>query len=63
VARRGRVILLADEGTSNNAIAQQRGLSRLTLNATRAAFLRSGIEAIDQRDAKRKRSRRVLNQA
>lgn len=60
VARRCRVILLAHEGTSNNAIAQQLGLSRPTVNATRAAFLRGGIEAI-QRDRKRKRSRRVLN--
>jgi transposase len=61
VARRCRVILLAHEGTSNNAIAQQLGLSRPTVNATRAAFLSGGIEAI-QRDPKRKRSRRVLNQ-
>jgi transposase len=60
VARRCRVILLAHEGTSNHAIAQQLGLSRPTVNATRAAFLRGGIEAI-RRDPKRKRSRRVLN--
>jgi transposase len=60
VARRCRVILLAHEGTSNNAIARQLGLSRPTVNATRAAFLQGGIEAI-QRDPKRKRSRRVLN--
>src|SRR5271165_4311041 len=60
VARRCRVILLAQEGISNNAIAQQLGLSRPTVIATRAAFLRGGIEAI-QRDPKRKRSRRVLN--
>jgi len=50
VARRCRVILLA----------QQLGLSRPTVNATRAAFLKGGIEAI-QRDPERKRSRRVLN--
>src|SRR5450432_2071612 len=61
VARRCRVILMAHEGISNNAIAQQLGLSRPTVNATRAAFLSGGIEAI-QRDPKRKRSRRVLNQ-
>jgi transposase len=60
VARRCRVILLAYKGTSNNAIAQQLGLSRPTVNATRAAFVRGGIEAI-QRDPQRKRSRRVLN--
>ena len=61
VARRCRVILLAHEGTSNSAIAQQLGLSRPTVNATRAAFLRGGIVAI-QRDPTRKRSRRVLTQ-
>ncbi len=60
VARRCRVILLAHEGTSNSAIAEQLGLSRPTVNATRNAFLRGGIEAI-QRDPKRKRSRRVLS--
>lgn len=60
VARRCRVILLAHEGTSNHAIAQQLGLSRPTVNAARAAFLQGGIEAI-RRDQKRKRSRRVLN--
>lgn len=60
VARRCRVILLAHEGTSNSAIAQQLGLSRPTVNATRAAFLRGGVEAL-QRDPKRKRSRRVLS--
>jgi transposase len=60
VARRCRVILLAHEGISNNAIAQQLCLSRPTVNATRTAFLRGGIEAI-QRDPERKRSRRVLN--
>jgi transposase len=60
VARRCRVILLAHEGTSNSAIAQQLGLSRPTVNATRAAFLRGGVEAL-QRDPQRKRSRRVLS--
>jgi len=54
------VILLAHEGISNSAIAEQLGLSRPTVNATRTAFLRGGIEAI-QRDPKRKRSRRVLS--
>jgi transposase len=61
VARRCRVILLAHAGTSNSAIAQQLGLSRPTVNATRAAFLRGGVEAL-LRDPKRKRSRRVLSQ-
>ncbi|MGH2397237.1 MAG: IS630 family transposase [bacterium] len=59
VARRCRVILLAHEGTSNSTIAQQLSLSRPTVNATRAAFLQGGMEAI-QRDRKRRRSRRVL---
>jgi transposase len=59
VARRCRIILLAHEGTTNSAIARQLDLSRPTVNATRAAFLQGGIEAI-QRDPKRKRSRRVL---
>lgn len=62
VARRCRVILLAHEGTSNSAIAQQLGVSRPTVNATRAAFLRGGIEAL-QRDPTRHRARRVLSQA
>jgi transposase len=49
VARRCRVILRAQEGMSNRAIAEQVGLSRPTGNATRASFLRGGLEAI-QRD-------------
>ena len=60
VARRCRVILLAHGGTSNSAIAAQLGLSRPTVNATRAAFLRGGVEAI-QRDPARQRARRVLS--
>jgi transposase len=60
VARRCRVIMMAHEGISNSAIAQQLGLSRPTINATRKAFLKGGIEGI-QRDPERKRSRRVLN--
>src|SRR5437867_2949408 len=44
VVRRCRVILLAHEGTANNAIAKQLSLSRPTVNAIRAAFLRGGIE-------------------
>ena len=43
-------------GIPNNAIAQQFGLSRPTVNAIRAAFLRGGVEALQQ-DPKRKRSR------
>lgn len=59
VARRCRVILLAHQGTSNNRIAQQLGLSRPTVRATRAAFGRGGVEAL-KHDPQRKRSRRVL---
>ena len=59
LGRKCRVVLLASEGTPNNAIAQQTGLSRPTVVATRAAFLGGGVEAL-QRRQKRKRSRRVL---
>jgi len=59
LARKCQVILLASEGVPNHAIAQQTGLSRPTVIATRAAFARGGVEAIRQRQ-KRKRSRRVL---
>ena len=59
VARKCEVILLAAEGIPHNAIAQKTGLSRPTVIATRAAFVRGGVEALRQRQ-KRKRSRRVL---
>src|SRR6266446_2519880 len=59
VARKCKVILLASEGVSNNGIAQQTGLSRPTVIATRTAFSRGGVEAIGRRQ-KRKRVRRVL---
>src|SRR5256886_4641010 len=62
VARKCQVVLLASEGLSNNAIAQQMGVSRPTVIATRAAFARGGVEAIRQKQ-KRKRSRRVLTPA
>jgi len=58
VARKCRVILLASEGVSNNLIANQTGLSRPTVIATRAAFARKGLDAIRGRPT-RKRSRRV----
>jgi len=58
VARKCRVILLASEGISNNLIANQTGLSRPTVIATRAAFTRKGIDAV-RRQQTRKRSRRV----
>ena len=59
VARKCRVILLASEGLANNVIAQQTGLSRPSVIATRNAFARGGVEAIRSRQ-KRKRLRRVL---
>src|SRR2546429_2323872 len=62
VARKCEVALLASAGLSNNAIAQQMGVSRPTVIATRAAFTRGGVEAIRQKQ-KRKRSRRVLKPA
>jgi transposase len=59
VKRKCQVILLAAEGVPNNRIAQQTGLSRPTVIATRVAFVRDGVEAIRRRQ-RRKRSRRVL---
>lgn len=49
VARRCQVILLASQGVSNYAIAQQTGLSRPTVMATRVAFSHGGIAALQQR--------------
>ncbi|HVH69670.1 MAG TPA: IS630 family transposase [Candidatus Dormibacteraeota bacterium] len=59
VARKCQVILLASQGLSNNLIARQTGLSRPTVIAARAAFVRGGVEAIRRRQT-RQRSRRVL---
>jgi transposase len=59
LARKCQVVLLASAGVPNNGIAQQTGLSRPTVIATRAAFKRGGVEAIRQRQ-KRQRARRVL---
>jgi transposase len=59
LARKCKVVLLASEGTPNNAIAQHTGLSRPTVIATRAAFVGGGVEAIRRRQ-RRQRSRRVL---
>src|SRR5260370_27317022 len=62
VARKCEVVLLASAGLSNNAIAQRMEVSRPTVIATRAAFARGGVEAIRQKQ-KRKRSRRLLTPA
>ena len=59
VARKCEAILLASQGGSNHSIAQQTGLSRPTVLATRAAFSRRGCEALRQ-PQKRQGSRRVL---
>lgn len=59
VARKCEVVLLASVGVSNSGIAQRTGLSRPTVIAARTAFERGGVEALRQRQ-KRKRSRRVL---
>ncbi len=59
LARQCRVLLLASQGVPNHAIAQQMGLSRPTVIATRAAFVSGGIEAL-RRSRKRKRTRPVL---
>lgn len=58
MARKCQVILLASEGISNNRIADQTGLSRPTVIATRTAFAQNGLDAIRRRQT-RKRSRRV----
>ena len=59
LAQRCRVILLASQGAANRAIAQQTGLSRPTVLATRAAFVQGGVEVLRQRP-RRKRGGRVL---
>jgi transposase len=58
-ARKCQVILLASQGVSNHAIAQQTGLSRPAILAARSAFAKRGIEALRE-PQKRKRSGRVL---
>ena len=57
--RRCRVILLASQGVANHSIAQQTGLSRPTVLATRAAFAKRGIAGICE-PQRRKRSSRIL---
>jgi len=59
VARRCQVILLASQGVANHSIAQQTGLSRPTVLATRAAFAQRGTAGISA-PQKRKRSGRIL---
>jgi transposase len=59
LARQCEVILLASQGIPNQTIAQRTGLSRPTVIATRKGFLTGGLEALGQRQ-KRKRRRSVL---
>jgi len=59
IARRCQVILLANQGVSNHSIAQQTGLSRPTVLATRAAFVERGTAGLCA-PQRRKRPRRVL---
>ena len=59
LARRCQAILLASQGVANRAIAQQTGLSRPTVLATRVAFVRGGVEALGHRP-RRQRAGRVL---
>ena len=59
IVRRCQVILLAHQGVANHAIAQQTGLSRPTVLATRAAFVERGTVGICA-PQRRKRPRRVL---
>lgn len=59
LARRCRVILLAAQGAPNRAIARQVGVSRPTVLAVRAAYVRGGLAALE-RGKPRRRSRRKL---
>jgi transposase len=59
IARRGRLLLLAQQGVANHAIAQQLHLSRPTVLSLRASFARDGMAAV-MGVQKRKRSGRVL---
>jgi transposase len=59
IVRRCQVILLANQGVANHAIAQQTGLSRPTVLATRSAFAKWSTAGICA-PRTRKRSRRVL---
>lgn len=58
LARKCQALLLAGQGISNHSIAQQTGLSRPTVLATRAAFCRGGCEAL-RRSRQRQRPRDV----
>ena len=59
VVTKGRLILLAEQGVANHAIAQQLKISRPTVLAVRSAFSQRGIEAITG-IARRKRRPKIL---
>jgi transposase len=59
IAQKCRIILMAGEGMSNRSIARQLSLSRPTVITTRDAFSRGGVEAVTERQ-KRKRNGSVL---
>jgi putative transposase len=59
VALRGRIILLAEQGLANHAIAQQLNISRPTVLAMRSAFAQRQLSAITG-IRKRKSNSRVL---
>src|SRR5436305_2307137 len=56
VARKCRLVLLASQWRANHAIAQENGLSRPTVNATRLAFARKGVEGISLPSKRKKKS-------
>ena len=59
VALRGRIVLLAQQGLANHAIARQLNVSRPTVLAIRAAFAKSQVDAITG-IRRRKRQGKVL---
>ena len=59
VALRGRLLLLAQQGLPNQAIASQLRISRPTVLAVRAAFVKDGMRAVTG-VRRRKRSPKVL---
>src|SRR5689334_12856461 len=59
VALRCRLLLLAHQGLANHTIAQQLNVSRPTILALRAAFVKNGMAAV-RGIRKRKRRGRVL---
>lgn len=59
LAARCRIMLLAEQGLPNRAIARQVGVSRPTVLAVRSAFARGGVEAL-RHDKQRLRQRRKL---